>query len=106
MKKLAQSGIAVSPGTLLYTVPAGYAADIADIVMSNTTAASATLAVHMVDSGAAVATSNLFVPTVTIPAHSMVQWSGTQTIAAGGFIQAIGSVTGINVRITGTEYRA
>lgn len=105
MKKLAQAAVAVSPGTLLYTVPTGYAADIADITISNTNASDATITLHMVDSGGSVTASNQFIPASTIKANSLVQWTGTQTLGSNGFIQAIGSTTGVNVRITGTEYR-
>jgi hypothetical protein len=45
-------------------------------------------------------------PTVSMPANSMVQWSGIQVLNAGDFIQGIGSGAGITCNITGDEARA
>jgi hypothetical protein len=45
-------------------------------------------------------------PTVTIPANTLVQWTGCEVLNAGDFIQGIGSASGITVNITGNEYRA
>ena len=105
MKKLAQGAIGTGTGTLAYTVPTGYNADILDINLSNTTAGALTCAVHFVPVGVAVAASNMLFPTVSIPANTIIQWSGIQFLNAGDFIQAIGSGAGLTMNITGNEYR-
>jgi hypothetical protein len=106
MKRLGQSAITTGAGTLLYTVPNGYRANIRDIQIANTGASELTCLIHFVPTGASATTANTFVPTVIIPAYTMVQWSGTQILNAGDFIQGIGSAAGITVTITGDEDRA
>lgn len=105
MKKLAQGAIGTGTGTLAYTVPTGYKAAVIDINLSNTTAAALTCAVHLVPAGVVVAASNMLFPTVSIPANTLIQWSGIQELNAGDFIQAIGSGAGLTMNITGDEYR-
>ena len=105
MKKLAQTAVTTGSGTLVYTVPTGYAADVVDIAISNTTTSSATFTLHIVDSGGTPTTANQLFPAVAVTGSTIVQWSGLQTMNSGDFIQAIGSVSGINVRISGDERR-
>lgn len=105
MKKLAQGAVTTGSGTLLYTVPTGYRTEITNIDVCNTTAGSLTFALHLAPVGIAVGTSNMLFPTVTIAGNSMVQWTGTQLLNAGDFIQGIGSASGITVNITGDEVR-
>jgi hypothetical protein len=45
-------------------------------------------------------------PTVTIPANTLIQWTGSQVLNAGDFIQGIGSASGITVTASGIEGRA
>lgn len=105
MKKLGQAAIAVSPGTLIYTVPTGYIADVRDMVISNTTAAPIGLTLSMVDSGGAMSSSNWLFPNVSIQGNRTVTLTGFQTMNQGDFIKAYGSAAGLNVRITGEEKR-
>lgn len=105
MKKLAQAACAVSPGTLLYTVPAGYITDINDIVVSNTNGTDTTITLNMVASGGSPSISNQFFPSALIKANTVMQWTGVQTMNAGDFIQGAGGATGVNVRISGDERR-
>jgi hypothetical protein len=106
MKKLAQGAVTTGSGSLLYTVPTGIRTEVLDINISNTTSGSLTCALHLVPTGVAVAASNMLFPTVTIPANTLVQWTGCEVLNAGDFIQGIGSASGITVNITGHEYRA
>ncbi len=105
MKRIAQSNLGTGTGTLLYTTPNGFKCDVVDIVVSNTTTAAITVKIHIVPVGISVAATNLFFPDVSIPANTMIQWCGNQTLGAGDFIQGIGSATGVTVTITGNEYR-
>lgn len=102
-KKLGRGAIAVSPGTLLYTVPAGTSTYVKDIDVCNTTAGALTLVLYLVPSGGTVDTSNMLIPTVTISANSMWQWNGTQILVTGDFIHAIASGAGLTCNISGGE---
>jgi len=53
--------------------------------------------------GAAVGAANMLFPAISIPANTLFQWTGTQSLDSGDFIQGIGSATGITVNITGAE---
>ena len=105
MKNLAKSAVTTGSGTLLYTVPKEYKCDVSDIELSNTTAGAISIKIHLVPSGGSVADSNMMIPNISIPANTLVQWSGNQTIASLGFIQGIASAAGISVSINGDEYR-
>lgn len=105
MKKLAQGAVGTGAGTLLYTVPGEFKCEVMDITMSNTTSSYISLKVHFVPSGEAVADSNMFVPNVSIPGNTFVQWTGVQLLNKGDFIQGIASASGITINITGNEYR-
>jgi len=105
MKKLAQGAIGTGSGTLAYTVPTGFKADVIDICIANTTSGSLTCALHLVPVGVAVGVSNMLFPTVSIAGNTVLQWTGVQTLNADDFIQAIGSASGLTMNITGSEYR-
>lgn len=105
IKRLAQSAVGTGAGTLLYTAPTSYKTSVTNIDVANTSASSVNFSLYLVDSGGSPATSNMLFPTVSIPANTMVQWTGLQQITAGAFIQASGSVSGITVNITGDEVR-
>lgn len=106
MKRLGQSAITTGAGTTIYTVPTGYAAQVKDMTIANTTSGALTALIHFVASGGSASAANTIFPTITIPAYTMVHWTGQQTIASGGFIQGIGSGAGITVTISGDEERA
>ena len=104
-KKLGRGAIGTGAGTLIYTVPSQFKVDVTDIDVANTTAAAVTLILHLVPSGDSPATATQFCPTISIPANTMFQWAGQQTLNAGDFIQAIGSGAGLNIHVSGDEYR-
>lgn len=104
-KKLGRGAIGTGAGTLIYTVPQQFKADVTDIDVANTTSGALTLILHFVPSGSSPATATQFCPTISIPANSMFQWIGRQTLNAGDFIQAIGSGSGLNIHVSGDEYR-
>lgn len=105
MKKLGTGAITTGAGTLIYTVPTGYWADVLSIDIANTASTELTCAIHLVPVGGSATTSNMLFPTVTIPAKTLVQWSGLQHLNTGDFIQGIGSAAGITVHVTGDERR-
>ena len=105
MKNLAKSSITTGAGTLLYTVPNAFRADIQDLVISNTTAAPISVKIHLVPAGGSVADSNMMVPNVSVPGNTLIQWTGNQTLEAGGFVQGIATAAGVSVTINGDEHR-
>ena len=105
IKRLSQSAVGTGAGTLLYTVPTSYRTNVTNIDVANTTSAPVNFTLYLVNSGGSVAAANMLFPTVSVPANTMIQWTGLQQITAGAFIQAIGSATGITVNITGDEVR-
>ena len=106
MKKLGQGAITTGAGTLVYTVPTGIRTEVLDINIANTAATTLTCAIHLVPVGGTAATTNALFPTVSIPANTVIQWTGVEVLNAGDFIQGIGSAAGITVNITGSEGRA
>jgi hypothetical protein len=106
MKRLAQGAITTGGGTLLYTTPTGMRTEVLDLCIANTTTGPLTAAIHLVPTGASATTANMLFPTVTVPANTLIQWTGSQVLNAGDFVQGIGSAAGITVNITGNEGRA
>ena len=106
MRKLGQGAITTGGGTLLYTVPTGISTEVFDINIANTTSAGLTCALHFVPVGGSATTANMLLPTISIPANTVIQWTGVQVLNAGDFIQGIGSGAGLTANITGYEYRA
>jgi hypothetical protein len=105
-QKLAQGAVGTGAGTLLYTVPTAYRAEVTDIDVCNTTAGALSFSLHLAPVGIAVAASNMLFPAISIAANSMVKWSGYQILNAGDFIQGIGSGSGLTVNISGEESRS
>lgn len=105
MKQLGQSALGTGAGTTVYTVPQGFRCDVQDILICNTTAGALTFRIHIVASGGSASTSNAIFYDAPIPANETVSWSGNQSMLASGFIQGIGSSSGVTVTVSGTEYR-
>ena len=105
MKRLAISAVGTGAGTLLYTAPTGFRANVLDICISNTTSAGVSCTIHIVPVGSSPAAANQMFPAISVPPNTLVQWSGTQVLSAGDFIQAIGGASGITVIISGEESR-
>ncbi len=106
MKKLGTGAITTGAGTQIYLVPTGIRTEVLDMLIANTTSGALTAAIHLVPTGGSAATSNMMFPTVTIPANTVVHWSGIQILNAGDFIQGIGSAAGITVHVSGRAARA
>lgn len=102
--KLGQSAIATTPTlTTVYTVPSLTRTFVKNIDVANTTAAPLTVNIYLVPSGGTAGTGNMLFPTVSIPANSIVQWTGSQILNTGDFIQATGSGAGLTINASGGE---
>lgn len=105
LKKLFQGTAATGAGTTAYTVPSGYKCTVTEIDISNTTAAIVTCAAHLPPAGVAVGATNILLPTINIPANTLVQWTGGALLSTGDFIQLIAGAAGITVTLYGNEER-
>ena len=106
MKKLGQGAITTGGGTQLYVVPTGMRTEVLDINIANTTTGALTCALHLVPTGGSASTANMLFPTVSVPANTLIQWTGIEVLNTGDFIQGIGSAAGITINISGNEYRS
>ena len=105
MKRLAQSAVTTGAGTLLYTVPTGYRADITNTDIANTSSSAISFSLHLVPVAGSAATGNMLFPAISIPGNTLIQWTGVQSLTAGQFVQGIGSAAGVTVTMTGDEIR-
>lgn len=106
-KKLGQGAIATGAGTLAYTVPsrpkAVYVTTVTCIDIANTTSTEKTIALHLVPVDGTADATNMLLPNISIPGNLTLQWTGEQVMNTGDFIQAIGSLTGLTMNISGDE---
>lgn len=85
----------------LYTAPTGALAQVTDITICNTSAAPATFSVCLVPSGGSPGAGNALFFDAPIPARTTVQWTGSQFVAAGGFISGRASATTVSFTVGG-----
>lgn len=98
--KVAQAAIGTALSTL-YTVPASSDLLVKDFDICNTTVTPITVTVYFVPSGGTAGAANSLMSGYSIPAQGLVQWSGTQVLNAGDFIQVIASSAGCTINISG-----
>jgi hypothetical protein len=94
-KALARTAATTNTATTLYTTPAGSSAVVTNVVLSNTAASSstATIAFNSVN----------IIPTVSIPANSVVAFDMKQVIPASQTITGGASTTAVTIHISGVE---
>ena len=97
---LGQAAASTSFATL-YTCPAGSVAQVVDITICNTSASPATFSVCLVPAGGSAGASNALFFDAPIPGNTTVQWTGSQFMAAGGFISGKASVTTVTFTVGG-----
>lgn len=103
-KKLGQVAITTGAGTLVYTAPTGITTLLKCLDLTNTAATALTVSVYLVPSGGTASTANVLCYSVLVPPAGQYQWTGTQILEPGGFIQAIASASGITINAAGGEY--
>lgn len=93
-KAMARTAAATS-STTLYTVPSATTAVVTDITLANaaTTASTVTIALDGV----------ALVPTVSVPANSIIDISLKQVLAATKIIAGYASTTAVSIHISGVE---
>lgn len=103
-KKLGQAAVGTGAGTLIYTAPTLITTLVKCIDVCNTTASPITVSIHLVPSGGAVGTANALRYAYSVAANSAYQWTGTQVLNAGDFIQAVAAGAGLTLTAAGGEY--
>jgi len=85
----------------IYTVPATPTTSLLRngvIRFSNITAVSVTITAYAVPLSGSASTTNMSLPTVSVPAYSFIDWA-VPTLKAGDFVQAqAGAATSINAQ--------
>lgn len=99
-RPLGQAAASTSFATL-YTSPVGALAQVTDITICNTAATAATFSVCLVPSGGSPSTGNALFFDAPIPARTTVQWTGSQFVAAGGFVSGRASATTVTFTVGG-----
>lgn len=100
--KLGQSALTTAPITV-YTVPALERAILKTIDICNTNSVTVTATVYLVPSGDSSSTGNTLIPSISITANGMFQWAGAQVLEAGDTIEAVSSVSGVTINISGAQ---
>ena len=100
--KMGRGEIAVDPTvTTFRTTPASSVDFVKTIDIANNAAVSATVSVYLVPSGGSPDNTNILMPDVSIPANTIMQWSGVQILDAAGTIQAMSSVADVALHVSG-----
>jgi hypothetical protein len=100
--KLAQAAI---PTTLynLYIVPPTTQTYIKDFDICNTTGSPIQVSVYLVPYGGTAGAANAIMYSVSIPAYTMMQWTGTQILNVGDYIRVQASSAGCTINISGGQ---
>lgn len=83
------------------TTPADSRDIVKEIDMANNGGDAADVSVHLVPSGGSADSTNRLIPTISIPANTVLNWNGVQVLDAGATIQASASVSGVTIIISG-----
>ena len=89
--------------TTLYTTPLVTRTYIKDFDISNTTAATVRIYVHIVPFGSSATTANAVLFNNALPAYTTMQWTGSQIMNSGDTIQIKASATGCTITASGGE---
>lgn len=102
--QLAQSNVASTTETTVYTVPGSTTTVVKQIVVANVTAADVTTSLSLVPSGGSAGVTNRLYEQTTIPAYSTVTFDLSQVMDTGDFISIKqGTASGVTTTISGVE---
>lgn len=85
----------------IHTTPIETRDLVKEIDISNNSTQAAVVDVHLVPAGDVANGSNRLIPGVSVPANSILSWSGIQVLDAEGTIQASASVSDVTITISG-----
>lgn len=100
--QLGQAAITTSPATL-YTVPASTRTYLKEFSICNTTTAPILVRVYLIPSAGTAGTGNALLYDASVPAKGTLQWTGSQVLLTGGFVQVSASATGCTITASGGE---
>lgn len=86
-----------------YTVDSHERIIMKTIDICNTTSSPITVTLYLVPNGSSASSSNMLIPGIIIGATVMFQWSGAQVLSAGDTIQAVASISGTTLQISGAH---
>lgn len=103
--KMAQSNVASTTETTVYTVPGATSAIVKEIVISNITNAAATLSISIVPSAGAAGDTNRILKDLSFPANSISTLDIMQVMATGDFISIKqGTASAICCTVSGVTF--
>lgn len=101
--RMAQSCVASTSETTVYTAPAG-GAIVKQIVVANVTGSVATTSLSLIDSGGTAGVTNRIYEQLSVPANSSVTFDLSQVLGGSGFISIKqGTASAITTTISGVE---
>ena len=100
---IAQTALTTS-ATVLYLAPTQALTAIRDIIVVNTSGATATFNIHLVSPVATADTSNAIFYNYSLVSGQTMQWSGEQILSGLWSVQGKASTTGLTVTISGALY--
>ncbi len=103
-KQLAQSNVASTTETTVYTVPGSTTTLVKQIVVANVTSSAATLSISIIASGGTAGDTNRIAKDVSMAANSLTAIDLNQVMAAAGFISLKqGTASACTTTISGVE---
>lgn len=100
--KLGQAAITVAAAQL-YLVPANTRTFVKDIDIANNNTVSTSGSVYLVPNGGSADSTNILIPSISIPGNANLQWTGSQILNAGDSIWTSASATGLTIIASGGE---
>ncbi len=100
--KLGQQAITTSY-TTVYTTPPSSRTFVKEFDIINTTSATIRIYVSIVPTGDTAGTANALFYYNALPAHTTMQWTGSQVMNAGDTIQVKASAVGCTITASGGE---
>jgi hypothetical protein len=98
--QISQAALTTSYVTL-YTVPTDYRTYLKQFDICNTTSGAITVYISIVPSGGTAGTSNALFYNTSIPAYTVVQWTGSQVMLTDSTLQAKASASGLTLTVSG-----
>lgn len=103
--QMAQSNVASTTETTVYTVPVAKNSIVKQIILANVTVSAATISISIVPSGGAAGDGNRIVKNLSLPANSISVLDTMQNMDTGDFISVQqGTASAVTTTISGVEW--
>jgi hypothetical protein len=91
--------------TTQYTVPGATSAILKEVNVANVTGGAVNFEMSLVPSGGAAGAANRLIPTVSIPANTVVTFTFYEVMNTGDFISTLaGASTSLTVKMSGVTF--